>query len=117
MTNEGPAEKRYLGARIANAPAKLPGQRWAMAKRMMGHPAGWQVPPSSAPGQRFDLEVYSGVLRPALRCCALRCSVLSAYLSQGLKRISELWNAERARSSAVRWEQRVAARCELSAGQ
>merc|ERR550514_877058 len=47
-TAAGQAGTKYLGARIANAPAKLPGQRWAMAKRMMGHPAGWQGPSSSS---------------------------------------------------------------------
>merc|ERR1719316_532276 len=51
--NSGGATK-YLGARIANAPAKLPGQRWAMAKRMMGHPAGWQGPSSSESSSGSD---------------------------------------------------------------
>merc|ERR1719456_1348600 len=46
--NSATGATKYLGARIANAPAKLPGQRWAMAKRMMGHPAGWQGPSSSS---------------------------------------------------------------------
>merc|ERR1719163_1910519 len=53
-TAGGQAGTKYLGARIANAPAKLPGQRWAMAKRMMGHPAGWQGPSSSESSSESD---------------------------------------------------------------
>merc|ERR1719453_2716902 len=41
-------QTKYLGARVANAPARLPGQRWAMAKRMMGGPTSWKGPTSSS---------------------------------------------------------------------